>query len=387
MARAFAESAGPVVDAGIIAGPRADDRPVPRGFEWVGGSHPWPDALSERAGRRSLALAGRSRDGALLVLLSGGASALLAAPAEGLTLADKAQTARRLMLAGMAIDELNCVRKHLSAIKGGRLAAAAATRTITLAISDVHGPRADDPSVIGSGPTVADDTTFADALAIVTRADPDGTVPRPVLAHLKAGARGEVEETPKPGDVRLLHSSYEVLANRHLAMEGAAREARRRGYAVRVIERATSGEAREAGVDFATHGIAQLRHGPQAFCVIASGETTVRVRGDGRGGRNQEFALATVPLLESVATLGIAAALASAGTDGIDGPTDAAGAIADTKTAVRARRAGLERARALENNGAYDFFAPLGDLIMWGPTGTNVGDVHVMVIGRRKENG
>ena len=184
------------------------------------------------------------------MLLSGGASSMLAVPAPTLTLADKGVTSRALMNAGAPISDLNCVRKHLSAVKGGRLAAAAG-RTTTLALSDVHGPVADDPSVIGSGPTVADPTTREEALAIVRRAGVAATIPAPVLAYLERG----VDETPKPGDRRLSEASYRVIGNRHAAMEGAAQAARARGYAVRMIEEATSGEAREAGEAFVANGL------------------------------------------------------------------------------------------------------------------------------------
>ncbi len=362
------------------AGTKFGTAELPAGLEWFDAAHPSPDAASEAAGRRALAIAAQSRaQGTLLVLLSGGASSMLAVPGATLTLADKATTARALMNAGVAIADLNCVRKHLSAIKGGRLAAAAG-RTITLAISDVHGPVADDPSAIGSGPTVADPSTRADALAIVRRADVASQVPPSVMAYLESGG----DETPKPGDPRLSASSYHVIGNRHTAMEGAARAARARGYAVRIVAEATSGEAREAGAAFASSGLrdAGVSDPPRdvPVCVIASGETTVHVRGSGRGGRNQEFALAAIPVLESLPPSGAAVVVASAGTDGIDGPTDAAGAIVDSSSGARARRAGLEWAAALASNGSYDFFAPLEDLLVWGPTGTNVGDVHIMLI-------
>lgn len=370
-----------------MAGPQLGNEPLPPGLEWFDAAHPSPDAASEAAGRRALAVAAQSgADGTLIVLLSGGASSMLAVPAPTLSLADKIATSRALMNAGVPIADLNCVRKHLSAIKGGRLAARA-RRTMTWAISDVHGPIADDPAVIGSGPTVADPSTCADALAIVRRAGVAPALPASVMAHLEGGK----DETPKPGDPRLRDSSYVVIANRHLAMDGAARAARALGYDVQVIEQATGGEARDAGVAFASAALGEEAvkgrgsFGPR--CIIASGETTVRVRGSGRGGRNQEFALAAVPVLESLMPRNRAVVLASAGTDGIDGPTDAAGAIADTSSGARALRAGVRWDAALASNGAYDFFEPLGDLIVWGPTGTNVGDVHVMLVeGGREES-
>jgi hydroxypyruvate reductase len=371
---------------GVVAGPRVGSDELPIGIEWLDAGHPSPNASSEDAGRRALALASQSgTNGLLLVLLSGGASALMAVPADGLTLSDKIETSRALMNAGVAIADLNCVRKHLSAIKGGRLAAVA-RRTVTFAISDVHGPTPDDPAVIGSGPTVADPTTYADARAIVTRAGLAG-IPASVASHLE---RAE-SETPKPGDPRLAASSFEVIGNRQMAMKGAADAARALGYAVRVLREPTSGEARETGAAFVASalgdaGISRRTTAAlpfdQPICIIASGETTVHVRGPGRGGRNQEFALAAVPLIDSTVIGDAVAVLASAGTDGIDGPTDAAGAIVDPSSAARAQHAGLKWDAALAQNGAYDFFQPLGDLITWGPTGTNVGDIHVMLIDR-----
>jgi glycerate 2-kinase len=367
--------------AGLVAGPRSGAAGIPPGLEWFDAAHPDPNAASEAAGRRALAMAAEcGPERSLLVLLSGGASSMLAVPGGTLTLAHKAAVSRALMNAGAAIAELNCVRKHLSAIKGGRLGAAAAGATITLAISDVHGPVADDPSVIGSGPTVADPSTRAEALAIVRRKDVVGLIPPSVIAYLERG----VDETPKPGDAVLGTSSYHVIGNRHTAMEGAARAARARGYAVRVVAEATRGEAREAGAAFAASGLREaggIEAARRPVCVIASGETTVHVRGTGRGGRNQEFAMATIPILGSCGSSEAAVAIASAGTDGVDGPTDAAGAIADSTSSVRAQAAGLDWAAALASNGAYDYFAPLGDLLLWGPTGTNVGDLHVMLIG------
>lgn len=362
------------VKSGLVAGPRSGGWPLPAPLEWFDASHPSPNSVSEAAGRRALLIAAQSRaTGGLVVLLSGGASSMLAVPAEGLSLADKIATARLLMLAGVPIADLNCVRKHLSAVKGGRLAAAA-PRTLTLAISDVHGPIADDPAVIGSGPTVPDPTTFADARSILRRAGAWASLPRTVTAHLER----EAEESPKPGDPAFANSAYEVIGSRASAMEGAARTARSRGYETRIVEAATIGEAREAGAAFAASAVMNPRGLP--MCVIASGETTVHVRGTGRGGRNQEFALGAVRTIDAVSPPPAAIVLASAGTDGIDGPTDAAGAIVDSTTSARAAGKGLSGEDALASNGAYDFFAPLGDLIMWGPTGTNVGDLHVLLI-------
>ncbi len=378
MAAAFARHGQVRVGSAIVAGPRVGPEDLPAHFEWFDSGHPLPNEASEHAARRALALAREDPPSALVVLLSGGASAMLAAPADGVTLDDKVQVTHALLRAGLAIDALNCVRKHLSAIKGGQLAAGA-VQSLTLAISDVHGPVADDPAVIGSGPTVADPTTYADAIAILERVHPEDAkaIPAAVRRRLDRGARGEIEETPKPGDPRLLRSTYRVIGNRHTAMAAAAAGARGLGYEVHVIADATSGEAKLAGERFATAAARLCSGTGSPACVIASGETTVHVRGAGRGGRNQEFALGMAAALEGDA----AVAGASAGTDGIDGPTDAAGAIVDSRTLARAARAGLDAAGALARNHTYPFFERLEDLIVWGPTGTNVGDLHVYLRG------
>ena len=357
------------VDHALVAGPRdEDDLP---GVEHIPGEHPLPGAKSADAGLRALeiARAARRADHPLLVLLSGGASSMLAVPAEGLTLEDKRRTADTLMRAGATIAQLNAVRKHLSAIKGGRLAAAAG-RCTTLLVSDVHDPP-DDPATIGSGPTVADPTTYADALKVFEDLRTRG--PSRVMDHLEAGAAGAQTETPKMHDLEPGSSVCEVVANRRTAMDGAALEARRLGYYVHTINHATHGEAREAGRVFAEVAMAALPPAGPA-CVIGSGESIVTVRGRGRGGRNQEFVLGAAPVLADHSG---AVLIVSVGTDGIDGPTDAAGAVADSTTMVRAGDRALQR--ALEASDAYPLLARLGDLVKWGPTFTNVGDLHILI--------
>jgi glycerate-2-kinase len=363
---------------GLVAGPPVSGHTPAAGLEIFAAGHPYPNDASALAAARALdyasSAASAGPDACLLVLLSGGASAMLALPAEGLSLRDKIDTTNALLRAGVAIDGLNTVRKHLSRIKGGRLAAAGA-RTVTLALSDVHGQSEDDPAVIGSGPTVADPTTFADARRVI---DGSGAiVPASVLAHLDRGARGELEETLKPGDPRLARSTFEVIGNRHTALEAALHAAQDRGYIAHVLPAATAGEAREAAHRFFAEARWLADDGARPLCVLAAGETTVTVRGDGLGGRNQEFALAIAPM---IGASGRAAAFASAGTDGIDGPTDAAGAVVDSTTMERATRAGVDWRAALSGNDAYRFFEPLGDLLRWGPTGTNVGDLHVFLV-------
>jgi glycerate 2-kinase len=383
MATAFARHVHVRVGFGIVAGPRVARENLPACLDWYDAAHPLPDDASQRAGRRALALARGDRASALVVLLSGGASAMLAAPADGITLEDKARATQGLLRAGLSIDALNCVRKHLSAIKGGQLAASAA-ESVTLAISDVHGPVPDDAAVIGSGPTVADPSTYADAIAVLDRVHQEGAadISAVVRRRLDRGARGEIEETPKPGDPRLARSTYQVIGNRHTAMDGAAAAARSLGYEVHVLADPTSGEASLAGERFARTAARKCHVAGSPVCVIAAGETTVRVRGSGHGGRNLEFALGMAGPLEELGAGGITAAAASAGTDGIDGPTNAAGAVVDWSTLGRAARAGLDPAGALARNDTYPFFERLDDLIVWGPTGTNVGDLHVFVRGK-----
>lgn len=376
MARAFAATAGPRVRSGMVAGPRIGAAALPPGFEWFDAGHPFPNQASVAAAERALALAQDThrREGSLVTLLSGGASAMLTAPVEGVPLEDKIAATRAVMHAGAPIAALNAVRKHLSRIKGGRLAAAA-RRCVTYALSDVHGPVEDDRSVIGSGPTVPDPTTFRTALEVIGATG--AAVPSSVIRYLEAGVRGEAAETVKPDALREEAIAYQVIGNRHDALEGGMRAAQARGYTVHVIAEATAGEARDAAHEFLRHAKFFAGDAVRPLCIIATGETTVRVAGRGVGGRNQEFALAAAPAVGSMAR---GAALASAGTDGLDGPTDAAGAIVDSSTLERASRAGLDWRAALADNDAYRFFEPLSDLIVWGPTGTNVGDIHVLLI-------
>lgn len=361
---------------GLVIGPV--DASVAAPLTFVRADHPMPSRNSEAAGRAALALASSPGPAdALLVLVSGGASALMAVPASGLTLEDKQRTTERLLRAGVTIHELNTVRKHLSAVKGGRLAAVSPVRVIALAISDVVG---DDPTVIGSGPTVADASTYADALGIIERTGGRDAYPPAVVRHLERGVRVEpdVPETPKPGDDRLAAAEWRLIGGRREAMQSAAEAARARGFVVDVLDEPVTGEARTAAVRLGARVAAALsRSGP--VCLISSGETTVHVRGQGLGGRNQEFALA---LAELASTWTRPVVVASLGTDGVDGPTDAAGAIVRSDTLSRAAGARLRPPAAfLANNDAYRFFEPLDDLIRTGPSGTNVGDLQVCLVG------
>jgi len=349
---------------------------LPDGAEWAEGGHPLPTEGSVAAARRALEMAQASgADDLLVVLLSGGGSALMAFPASGVTLADKQQTARTLMEQSADIHELNTVRKHLSTIKGGQLAIAARGTVLTLAVSDVVG---DDLSVIASGPTVADDSTYMDALAILNARGGEAAFPRAVVERLRRGTAGEVPETPASGDVRLQRAIARVIGPQRGAITGAEVAARSLGYHVHVVREPVTGEARESAVAHVRRVASEAGTLPRPFCVISSGETTVTVRGRGRGGRNQEFTLAMAGVL---AELGENVAAASIGTDGIDGPTDAAGAIVDSTTLQRAHDARLAADDFLKDNNTYAFFERLDDLIKTGPTATNVGDLQVILAG------
>jgi hydroxypyruvate reductase len=356
----------------------APQRPpvLPELAEWQDAGHPLPTDGSLAAARRALEIARTAgADDLLVVLLSGGGSALMALPADGLTIADKQQTARTLMEQGADIYELNTVRKHLSGIKGGQLAVAAGGAVLTLAVSDVIG---DDLSVIASGPTVGDDSTYAQALSILTARGGTAAYPRAVVDHLRRGLAGALPETPASGDARLARTVAEVIGPQRGAIEGAEAAARRLGYHVHVVREPIAGEARNSAVAHVGRLALDAGAWPRPFCVISSGETTVTVRGAGKGGRNQEFALALAPFLSS---LGEHVAAASIGTDGIDGPTDAAGAIVDSATITRARAGGATPEAFLDDNNTYAFFERLGDLIKTGPTATNVGDLQVILAG------
>ena len=332
--------------------------------------HPVPDARGEAA---ALEIVDRVRaahaEDLVLFLVSGGGSALTPAPAPPVTLAEKQETTRLLLGAGATINELNAVRKHLSLLKGGQLARAAAPApVVSLILSDVVG---DPLDVIASGPTAPDRSTFAEALAVLERKGVATRVPAPVWQRLTAGAEGRIEETPKPGDRLFERVRNVVIGNNALVVDAAAAEARRLGYRAELLTRSLQGEAR----DVARELVARTRVLASRTCLIAGGETTVTVRGRGRGGRCQEFALAAALELRSSDALTILAA----GTDGTDGPTDAAGGIADHGTVARGERGGRSAAAALEDNDAYTFLTAAGDLVRSGPTNTNLLDLYLVL--------
>ncbi len=346
-----------------------------RRIEVVEASHPVPDAAGERAALRILErVKGLGADDLVLCLISGGGSALLAAPAPGLTLDDKRAINRALLKSGADIAEMNCVRKHLSAIKGGRLALAAApAQVVGLVISDVPG---DELAVIASGPTVPDPTTSAEALAILRRYAID--VPARVVAHLESPA----SETPKPGDPLFGGVTNRLIATPQMSLEAAAAAARAAGVVPLLLGDALEGEAQEVGKAMAgiARSVAEHGHPAPAPCVLLSGgETTVTVRGQGRGGRNAEFLLGL-----TLALGGAPGVYALAGdTDGVDGSEDNAGAYAAPNTLARAAARGLRPAERLADNDAYTLFEALGDLVVTGPTLTNVNDFRAILVDPR----
>jgi len=345
--------------------------------------HPVPDEAGRRAAEEVESLArGLGANDLLLLLVSGGASALLPAPVEGLTLDDKARTTATLLRAGATITELNTVRKHLSRLKGGGLARAASpARVACLALSDVIG---DDPSTIASGLAAPDPTTYGQAVEVLERKGVRGAVPAAVRRHLEAGARGERPETPKPGDPLFRRVSFTVVGSNRLSLDAAAREARRQGLRPLLLTTRLEGEAREVAralVAILRECVEAGRPASPPVCLLAGGETTVTVTGGGRGGRNQELALSAA---DPLAAFSVPAVVASLATDGVDGNSDAAGGVTDDRTVHRAEALGLAPAPAfLAENDSRSFLGPLGDLILTGPTGTNVMDLTALVAGAR----
>jgi hydroxypyruvate reductase len=370
MARAFEQAwEGPL--SGLVATRYGHAVKCER-IEVVEAAHPVPDANGAAAARRMLDLVGGlTEDDLVVALISGGGSALLAAPAPGLTLADKQAINRALLSCGASIEEMNCVRKHLSAVKGGRLAAAAyPARVEALLISDTPG---DDAGVIASGPTLPDPTSFADAREILARygVEPAGAV----RAHLERAA----DETPKPGDPRLARTSATIVATPQMSLRAAAAVAREAGFAPLILSDSLEGEAREAARVLAAIALQARRHGEPAQppCVLLSGgETSVTLRGAGRGGRNVEFQLAlALALRGQPATWALAA-----DTDGVDGAEEVAGAIVSPDTLTRAAALGLSPADYLARNDAHSFFEALDDRVITGPTLTNVNDFRAMIV-------
>ena len=371
MASAAAQILGPRLAGGMVAAPRRPSD-LPRVLRAFCAGHPLPDRGSLAAGRAAWTLLGRVRvDDCVLVLLSGGASSLLVLPAAGLLLRDKIRTNDLLLRASAAIAEVNAVRKHLSRLKGGGLARrAGGARLVCLILSDVIGS---SPAVVGSGPTAADPTTYADALRILERRGLLDRVPPRVRRHLELGRAGRRPETMKPGERR---TENHVIGDNRRALAAAAAAARAAGLECDILTASMRGDTGRSARAFAAEIRRRGRRARRPLCLLAGGETTVEVRGRGRGGRNQQFALVLADAIRGLPDVHCL----SAGSDGRDGPTDAAGAFADGTTADRAARLGLGLHAFLERNDSYRFFDRLGDLFRPGPTGTNVMDLKFALI-------
>lgn len=335
--------------------------------------HPLPDEEGVKGTEAIIQLLKQATEEDLVIcLISGGGSALMVAPAEGITLADMERFTQVMLSCGATINEINAIRKHCSRIKGGGMARLAyPADLIALLLSDVVGNPLD---VIASGPTVADTSTFADAWGIVEKYGIEGQLPASIVDRLRRGKEGEIAETPKAGDPALEKVYTQVIASNEIAAQAAIKEASRQGFNTLLLSTFVEGEAREVAQVFAAIA-REIRHSgqpiPPPACVVAGGETTVTLRGRGKGGRNQELALAaaiSIAGLEDVMVIGLA-------TDGTDGPTDAAGALADGTTIARAEALGLSAQKYLADNDSYHFFEALGDLLLTGPTNTNVNDL------------
>jgi len=346
----------------------------------VEAGHPIPDQQGQAGARQIRELCTQAGENDLvLCLISGGGSALMPEPSLGLSLADKQHTSQILLACGASIHEINTLRKHLSQIKGGRLALSAyPARTIALILSDVVG---DDLDIIASGPTVPDSSTFQDCLEIIKKYQLKDKLPSVVYDHLTAGAADQIPETPKADHPAFGLADHFIIGNNLQALIAAQNQATALGYKVVMLSSQLTGETQDAAEFHAAifKEIVQSGHPAKPpVCLLSGGETTVTLKGTGKGGRNQEFILATIPMLKDLAPL----VCLSMGTDGTDGPTDAAGAIMDSTTLKRATAMGLDPAIFLANNDSYHFFQALDDLIITGPTRTNVMDIRIGLVGQ-----
>jgi glycerate-2-kinase len=375
MARALEGVLGRRLDSGLVIVKYGHSVPTSRIVVEEAG-HPLPDQAGQRAADRLRAIAASltARD-LLIVLLSGGASSLMPSPVRGLTLADKHRVTQQLLRCGATIREINAVRKHLSCLKGGRLAESTRATVATLILSDVLG---DDVSAIASGPTVPDPSTFQDAVDILNRYGISRTIPQRVCRYLENGRRGLVPETPKPGAKLFRRVHHCIVGNIEAAVVTATQTARAAGLRTVVHSVKVVGEAGTAGRKFGALARRIVDAGDpvrRPCCVVAGGETTVTVTGNGKGGRAQEFAAAAAQAIAGLKNVWVAAI----GTDGTDGPTDAAGAVVTGETADRARRLGVDLNRALAQHNSYPALKRLGSHIVTGPTGTNVNDLYLLL--------
>jgi hydroxypyruvate reductase len=376
MAQAVEEVVGERLEGGLIVVKYDYTTPLKK-VKLIEGGHPIPDEAGQHGAEELLEIVnGLGKDDLVFCLISGGGSALLPAPVRGVGLAEKQETTMIFLESGASIHEINAIRKHLSRIKGGLLAKAAAPATmITLILSDVIG---DNLDVIASGPTVGDRSTFSDCLRVIEKYKLNDRIPSAVMTHLRKGAEGTAPETPKPDDSVFRTGLNLIVGSNMQCLEAAERKAKEMGYQTLILSSLVEGETREVAK---VHGaiLKEIIRTGKPFappaCIISGGETTVTIRGKGKGGRNQEFTLACG--LEIAGWEG--AAVFSAGTDGTDGPTDAAGAFADWKMVESAKALGLDPSVALLENDAYPFFERLGDLIITGPTNTNVMDIRILI--------
>jgi glycerate-2-kinase len=375
MARAIEPILGRRLDGGVVIVKYGHGLATKR-IAVAEAGHPLPDRAGLAATRRVTEIAaGLSARDLLFVLLSGGASSLMPAPVAGVTLTDKQRVTSQLLRCGAGIAEINCVRKHLSTLKGGGLAAVSGATIVTLILSDVIG---DDLSVIASGPTAPDKTTYGDAVACLRRYKLWSSAPRPVREHLTSGVRGRLAETPKPGAPLFRRVHHEIIGNNGTALAAVAAAARSAGWRTLLLPPLTK-EAREAGADMgalARRIVKRQRPLSNPCCIVAGGETTVTVRGSGKGGRAQEFAVAAAKAVAGLPRVYVAAVA----TDGTDGPTDAAGGFVSGDTWRRAGRMGVNLDAALTSNDAYRALKRLKCHITTGPTGTNVNDLYLLFV-------
>lgn len=378
MAIAVHEILGDRIAAGVVSVPHGRGGKAGK-IRLLEASHPEPDESGVENTEEILRVAKRAgREDLVLCVISGGGSSLLVAPVDDISLADMVEMNRALLMCGATIKEINTIRKHVSTIKGGRLARQIYPASlVTLVISDVVG---NDLESIASGPTVPDTTTFEECLKVIEKYALRGRIPDTILQHLRKGADGMVEENVKEGDEAFKNSHSVVVASNSTAVKAASAKAKKMGYGVVSLLDFVMGDTHDAvqsHVQLAKKVLTKSHPVAPPACIVSGGETTVKVRGHGKGGRNQEFVLSAAAGIE-----GLPVTVLSVGTDGIDGSTDAAGAICDGKTAGRARRLGLDAVSYLRNNDSYNFFAQLGDLVMIGPTGTNVSDMHIIMVGK-----
>ncbi len=383
MAKAAADELGELINRGVVVTKYGHCEGREKGVKGQGSrfkvfeaGHPLPDGSGVKGTEEIVRLLkDADRNTLVLCLVSGGGSALLVSPYEGISLDEKQKITQLLLKAGAEIYELNTVRKHISKVKGGRLAEIAyPAKIVSLILSDVIGERLD---VIASGPTSPDTSTFHDALAVLEKYKLKDNAPQSILDLLNKGVKGELLETPKENNPIFSNVENVIIGSNKIALEAAKQKAEDMGFQSKIISSELSGEARGIGKWLADIARSKrLNSSRRLNCLISGGETTVTVKGNGVGGRNMELALSFAMAIEGIDGI----TLLSAGTDGTDGPTDAAGAIVDGQTVLKAKHIGLNPEEYLDNNDSYSFFKKAGGLLVTGPTGTNVMDMHILVI-------